>query len=119
MEKRKFSTGSVRNPRTGKGRFDLLPPRAMREVAIHFEVGATQHGDRNWELGQPLSVYLDSGLRHAFQTSAGDTDENHAAAWAWNALAFLETRARIRAGQLPADLDDLPKPTPASSSVAS
>lgn len=110
MSKREHSTGSVRNSRIGKGRYDLLPPRAIHEASIHFENGGTAHGDRNWEKGQPLSWYLDSALRHSFQVLAGATDENHAAAATWNWMAFLETRARIAAGLLPADLDDLPKP---------
>jgi hypothetical protein len=109
MVKREASTGSIRNNRDGKGRYDLLPPRGLREVAIHFAEGGKAHGDRNWELGQPLSWFVDSGLRHGFDVLSGATDEDHARAWAWNALAFLETRARIKAGLLPAELDDLPK----------
>ncbi len=109
MTKRESPTGSVRNNRSGKGRYDLLPGRATHELAVHFEGGASQHGDRNWEKGQPLSWYLDSGLRHTFQVLAGDTTENHAAAAAWNLMCFMETRARIQAGLLPAELDDLPK----------
>ena len=105
---REIHTGSKRNSRAGKGRFDLLPPRAMSEVAIHFEGGASRFGDRNWEKGQPLSWFLDSALRHAFAVLEGKTDENHAAAAAWNHLCFIETRARIKAGLLPAELDDLP-----------
>ncbi len=93
----------------GKGRYDLLPTRAIREVAVHFEQGAERIGERNWEKGMPLSWFLDSGIRHAFAVLEGQEGENHAAAAAWNILAFIETRARIRAGLLPAELDDLPK----------
>lgn len=105
---REHETGSRRDTRQGKGRFDLLPPAALRRVAQHFEAGANKYGDRNWEKGQPLSWYLDSGCRHWAQLLSGETDEDHAAAWAWNALAFLETQERIRRGLLPGDLDDLP-----------
>lgn len=103
-----FATGSRRDTRVGKGRFDLLPPRALRELAQHFEAGAVKYGDRNWELGQPLSRYLDSQMRHTVLVLQGEDDENHAAAAAWNIMAFLETRARIRAGLLPPELNDLP-----------
>lgn len=106
---REFNTGSRRDSRQGKGRFDLLPPAALKRVAQHFERGADKYGERNWELGQPLSVYLDSGGRHWSQVLAGDDDEDHAAAWVWNALAFIETRERIRRGELPEELDDIPK----------
>ena len=111
-----FTTGSVRDTRVGKGRFDLLPPRAMREVAQHFEAGAAKYGDRNWEKGQPLSRYLDSALRHTMLVLQGETDENHAAAAAWNLLCFIDTRARVAAGLLPPELDDMPV-TPAKEAI--
>ncbi len=109
MAQRQFSTGAVRDSRIGKGRYDLFPPRAMRAVACRYEGGADKYGDRNWEKGQPLSVYLDSALRHSYSVLEGKTDEDHGAAAAWNWLAYLETRARIADGLLPAELDDLPK----------
>ncbi len=106
--RQEFDTGSRRDSRTGKGRYDLLPARALRRVARVFESGAAKYGDRNWEKGQPLSRYLDSALRHTYQVLEGKTDEDHAAQACWNLLAFLETQERIRAGLLPATLDDLP-----------
>lgn len=108
-KRQEFSTGAVRDTSEGKGRYDLLPPRAVREVARHFEAGAKKYAERNWEKGIPLARFLDSGIRHAFAALQGDDDENHAAAAAWNLLCFLETRARIRDGYLPAELDNLPK----------
>jgi hypothetical protein len=103
-----FTTGSRRDDRTGKGRYDLLPTHAMRRLAQVYERGATKYGDRNWEKGQPLSRYLDSALRHTFQVLEGKTDEDHAGHAAWNLLAFIETQHRIREGVLPESLDDLP-----------
>ena len=107
-KRQEFSTGAVRDIQEGKGRFDLLPTRAVRELAKHFEAGALKYSARNWEKGIPLSRYLDSALRHSFAALEGQTDENHAAAAAWNWLCFIETRARISAGLLPAELDDVP-----------
>lgn len=104
---RQHETGSVRDTRRGKGRFDLLSPYALRAWAKHSEDGAEKYSPRNWEKGQPLSWYLDSGGRHWSQLLAGDTDEDHAAAWMWNAAAFIHTREMIRQGKLPAELDDL------------
>jgi hypothetical protein len=106
-ERRDFGTGSVRDVRDGKGRYDLLPVRAIRRLARHFENGAKKYGDRNWEKGQPLSVYLDSALRHGFNVLEGKTDEDHAAAMAWNIMAFIETQERILEGSLPASLADV------------
>ncbi len=106
-EREKFDTGSVRDTRTGKGRYDLLPTRAIRRVAKHFEAGAVKYGDRNWEKGQPISRYLDSGLRHLFTHLEGQRDEDHLAAAAWNILAAIETDERVISGQLPKELNDL------------
>ena len=102
-----FTTGSVRGDRTGKGRYDLLPPEAIHRIAQLYERGAEAYGGRNWEKGQPFSRVADSMLRHAFQALAGKTDEDHLAAVAWNALALITYRERIAAGTLPIELDDL------------
>lgn len=106
-EHQEFSTGSRRDTREGKGRFDLIPPYALKRLAIHFENGAKKYGDRNWEKGQPLSRYLDSAIRHAFSFLGGDRSEDHLAAMAWNALAYIETEHRINEGILPKELDDI------------
>lgn len=107
-DKRTFDTGSVRDSRTGKGRFDLLPPAALRRLAQHFERGAEKYGDRNWEKGQPLQSYLDSALRHIFNHQEGMRDEDHLIAAVWNLLVYVETEHRVEAGELPAELDDFP-----------
>jgi hypothetical protein len=100
-------TGMLRDTRTGKGRYDLLPPDAMRRLAQHYEGGAEKYGPHNWEKGGPLSRYLDSMLRHAFAVVAGQTDEDHVIAVAWNAMAIADHQEKIKRGELPADLDDV------------
>lgn len=105
----KFNTGSQRDTREGKGRYDLLPTRALHRLARHFEAGAVKYEDRNWEKGQPLSRFLDSALRHAFKHLQGERDEDHIAASAWNLLCAMEIDERVKLGRLPAELDDLPK----------
>jgi hypothetical protein len=109
-QRRGFDTGSVRDVREGKGRFDLLPCNAIRLIARHFEAGSRKYGARNWERGQPLSVYLDSALRHTFAHLDGARDERHDLAAAWNLLCLIETQHRISVGRLPAGLNDLPPP---------
>lgn len=106
-ERQDFGTGSVRDTRAGKGRYDLLPCYAIKRIAQHYENGAKKYGDRNWEKGQPLTRYLDSALRHLFQVLEGKTDEDHAAAAAWNILSFIQTKKWIDDGALPKVLDDL------------
>jgi hypothetical protein len=107
-KRKEFGTGAVRDVSDEKGRFDLLPYAALRRVACHFGNGARKYEDRNWEKGMTLSTYVNSASRHMMAWVAGLRDEDHAAAWAWNALCAIETEARIRAGILPEELDDLP-----------
>lgn len=105
-----FDTGSKRDTSKGKGRFDLIPPYAILRLAKHYENGSVKYGDRNWELGQPLSRYLDSAERHINCIKMGLTDEDHLSAIAWNILAIIETQKRIELGILSNKLDNLPKP---------
>lgn len=107
-ERQEFDTGSVRDSREGKGRFDLLPSYALLRLAQHFENGAVKYGDRNWEKGQPISRYLDSAIRHLYAYLGGSRNEDHLAAVAWNALAAIQTEEVIRRGDLPGELADLP-----------
>lgn len=102
-----FATGSRRDTREGKGRYDLIPPVGIKRLAVHFENGAKKYGDRNWEKGQPVSRYLDSGIRHFYAYLAGDRSEDHLAAAAWNALAAIHTTEKCATGELPRELDDL------------
>jgi hypothetical protein len=106
-QREEFPTGSVRDTREGKGRFDLISPIALKRLAVVYERGAAKYSSHNWRLGQPLSRYLDSALRHTFQVLEGKEDEDHAAQAAWNLFAFIETQARIKNGELSAELNDL------------
>lgn len=103
-----FNTGAVRDGQEGKGRMDLMPVRALFEVARIMEAGAKKYAARNWEKGIPLSRYMDSGLRHAMKHMRGDRDEPHLAMAAWNILCLLDTQIRIEEGLLPITLNDLP-----------
>lgn len=103
-----FDTGAVRDGRTDKGRFDLLPILSMFRLAKHYERGCLKYGDRNWEKGIPISKYVDSAIRHIFKYLLGMTDEHHLASAMWNVAGAMETLDRIELGILPSDLDDLP-----------
>ena len=107
--RREWTTGSVRDTRSGKGRYDLISPIALKRLARHYENGAVKYGDRNWEKGQPLSSYMDSLLRHAYSFMAGDRSEDHIAAVAWNAFAVMHTQVLINHSKLPKEFNDLPK----------
>jgi Domain of unknown function (DUF5664) len=94
-DREEFDTGSRRDTREGKGRYDLLPSGAIKRIAQLYERGAEKYGDRNWELGQPRDRFIDSMLRHGFAVSNGDVDEDHIAAVAWNAMAIIELDERL------------------------
>lgn len=66
-------------------------PKLMLDVAKHFENGALKYGEHNWEKGIPISRYVDSALRHLMKDLAGETDEDHAAAFVWNCMCAAWT----------------------------
>jgi len=84
-----FITGAVREPATGKGRYDLISVYALHRIAIHYEKGASKYDDRNWEKGIPASRCISSALRHTLQYLAGCNDEDHLAAACWNLMAIM------------------------------
>lgn len=105
-----FATGSRRDTREGKGRFDLLfrgMPEALRRMAVLLERGAKKYGERNWEKGQPISRFLDSAIRHLQRAAQGHTDEDHLIQAAWNCMAAVETLRRVLQAELPAELNDV------------
>lgn len=61
------------------------------ELSIHFEEGAENYKERNWELGIPVHSFLDSAARHRIKMLRGDTDERHDRAFGWNILCAIWT----------------------------
>lgn len=112
--RQEFETGSRRDTREGKGRYDLLPPYAIERLAKHFENGARKYGDGNYLLGQPTRRYMESALRHLFRYMSGQRDEDHLIAAAWNILAIVSTEKLCRENRLPGDLDDYADPNKVS-----
>lgn len=87
--RREFDTGAVRDMEEGKGRCDLLPACALLRLAKHYEAGAQKYDDRNWEKGIPISVMIDSAMRHLLKYMDGQDDEDHLTAVAWNILGAM------------------------------
>lgn len=79
-----FPSSMVRDIRTGKGRFDLISPYALRRLARVMEKGCAKYGERNWEQGAPADRFLDSCLRHLTQWQMGLRDEDHLGQAFWN-----------------------------------
>lgn len=89
-----YDGGALREAQDGKGRCDLLPPKALLRLAVHFEDGARKYGDRNWENGMPKERFVDSGFRHLLKYMDGQTDEPHLVAAIWNLIGLLEYEER-------------------------
>lgn len=102
------ATGAMREARSGKGRFDLISPKALRRLAHLYERGAAKYAESNMRLGQPLKWYLDSCERHLNSFKDGDQSEDHLAAVAWNAFEAIHLMERVAKGELPAELVELP-----------
>ncbi len=103
-----YNTGAMKEQPSGKGRYDLLPPCAIKRLADIYERGASKYSERNWQKGIPLSRLVDSAIRHGFQYLEGMRDEDHAGAAAWNWIAVIYTETMIERGLLPPELNDLP-----------
>lgn len=108
--KQTFATGAQRDVATGKGRFDLISPIFLTELALRLEKGAVQYGDRNWEKGMPFSRVYDSLTRHLTQWSNKQEDEDHLINAACNLMFLIHYRAKIRSGELPPDLQNMGPP---------
>jgi hypothetical protein len=102
-----YETGAIRSAEAGKGRFDLVPFEAVQSLARRLEYGVKQgYPERNWEKGMPLSRILSSMRRHSMQVGY-DFTEDHLGAVLFGAAAFTAIAARIEAGLLPKELDDI------------
>ena len=89
MKKQKYETGAEREENNDKGRFDLLPPKAVLRVAKRFQEGAKKYSDNNWEKGMPEWRFIDSALRHIFQHMENKNNEDHLAAACANLMMLM------------------------------
>ena len=91
---------SFRKDDQGKPRFELIPPKALEQVARSFTHGAKEYGEENYlREGATYRRYLGAAYRHLNAWAAGeDTDAptglSHLAALAANALILLEMHRR-------------------------
>jgi hypothetical protein len=84
-----FALGAVRDVQDDKPRYDLIPPKSLLRLAMHYTRGARKYGDRNYEKGIPNSRTLASLMRHVEAYRLHDTAEDHLAAIAWNAFTLM------------------------------
>lgn len=108
-DQRTFHTGAQRDSSSGKPRPDLISAFATMRRGRVMELGARKYGVRNWEKGMPLSVFMASAMRHLYQFSMGNRDEDHLAHCAFNIDAIMHGEEMIERGLWPKEFDDLPK----------
>lgn len=106
-EREEFDSGAVRDTRTGKGRYDLVSPFALRRLAIVYEKGAKKYSPRNWEKGMNISRFVDSAQRHIEQFKMGLTDEDHLGHAVFNLFAIMHFQA-VRTN-IDDEIHDMPK----------
>jgi hypothetical protein len=107
-ERREFDTGAVRDMAEKKGKMSLMPFVALFLISCIYEDGALKYAARNWEKGIPISVYVDSAMRHLSKYMDGLRDEPHLSMAGWNICCALWTAVKIYIGFLPKELNDLP-----------
>jgi hypothetical protein len=78
-----------------KLRFDLVPVRALEELARVYTIGAKKYDDRNWEKGLRWGRVYAAMERHAKAWWRGERldpvdGQHHLASVAWCALALME-----------------------------
>jgi hypothetical protein len=77
---------------------------ALRRLAARYGLGATRHGDRNWEGGAPASDTANHALEHLFKWLSGDRSEDHLAAFTWGGFALMFYEENVP------EMIDTPKP---------
>ena len=111
-KKKAFSTGSQRDAQEGKGLYDSVPWLAIHRLAVHLEKGAKKYKKWNFMLGQPLTQYYNSAMRHLIKLGTQKEEfqtEDHMAGVLFNVMAFAMTEQRIKEGTLPKELNDIDK----------
>lgn len=103
-----YESGALRSDRTGRGRYDLISPHALKRLAVQYEEGGRQKGERNWELGFPISRALCSAIGHIMDQLVGDRSEDHYAAASWQLFCAMHFEELIEQGKLPVELNDIP-----------
>ena len=88
-KKEEFETGATRETKEGKGLPALIYPGLLLRLAKWLEIGAKNHGARNWEQGIPSESYLNSDYRHTIAYHMGDRSEDHLAAKLFNTMGLI------------------------------
>lgn len=100
-------SGSLREVKVGKPRFDLILPTSqpydttlLYRWAMIMERGIKKYGDRDWEKSnsiEELNRFKASACRHFIQAMSGLEDEDHMAAVCFNlnAITYLMNKLGV------------------------
>lgn len=104
-KREEYDSGMRRDTQEGKPRFDLLlvdgvpyEDQFLTRFAGLLERGASKYGERNWQLAdsnEELARFRASALRHLMQWATGEDDEDHAAAVAFNLMAYESIKYKL------------------------
>jgi hypothetical protein len=88
------STGAKKGVK--KQRFDLIPPRAVMELAKLYGRGAQKYAPNNFRLGYETSKSFGAGQRHGILFWSGENIDtemgcHHLASFAWHCFTILES----------------------------
>ena len=111
-QNRTFQTGAVRDGGK-KPSLQYISPHFMLRLGEWLRFACEDrlphpYPPRNWEKGMPMSQCVASLQRHVEKFKLGDISEDHVAAMGFNAMALAHYEEEIKAGRLPASLDDMP-----------
>ena len=111
-QNRTFQTGAVRDGGK-KPSLQYISPHAMFRLGEWLRFACEDrkphpYAPRNWEKGMPMSECVASLQRHVEKFKLGDTSEDHLAAILFGGMALCHYEEEIKAGRLPASLDDMP-----------
>ena len=90
---RTFVSGAKRSRDADHARFDLLPYKALDQIAAVLKTGAEKYGAANWKKGLGINVCLNHLLQHIYKYIEGDRSEPHLAHAACNILFCLHYAA--------------------------
>lgn len=105
-KREQFPGGAVRDIQDDKPRPDLICPLFLERLGMQLTHGAKKYDERNWEKGMGQTRVVASLVRHVLSLLAHRTDEDHAAAIAFNIMVFLSQEERFKLGILDGKWND-------------
>jgi hypothetical protein len=100
-----YASGMMREPESGKPRFDLMCPedipyedQMLYRFAMQMSKGADKYDVRQWEsahTAEELERYKSGAFRHFMQWLTGEDDEDHAAALFFNITAAEAVKYKL------------------------